>query len=44
MSKARSVLAMAHGSGRVRGERLLLGALMWAAAFLLDRRLRNLRH
>jgi hypothetical protein len=43
MSKARSVLAMAYGVARARGERLLLGALMWAAAFLLDRRLRSLR-
>jgi hypothetical protein len=28
---------------RVRVERALLGALMWAVAFLLDRRLRNVR-
>jgi hypothetical protein len=27
---------------RARIERLLLGALMWAVAFLLDRRLRKL--
>jgi hypothetical protein len=28
---------------KVRVERLLLGGLMWAVAFLLDRRLRNLQ-
>jgi hypothetical protein len=34
---------MARLSLRVRVERALLGALMWAVAFLLDRRLRNAR-
>jgi hypothetical protein len=28
---------------KVRVERLLLGGLMWAVAFFLDRRLRNLQ-
>jgi hypothetical protein len=34
---------MARASVRVRVERSLLGALMWAVAFLLDRRLRKLQ-
>jgi hypothetical protein len=33
----------ARASIKVQVERALLGGLMWAVAFLLDRRLRNLR-
>jgi hypothetical protein len=34
---------MAGRSVRVRIERAMLGALMWAVALLLDRRLRSVR-